>query len=157
MEIWGTFIKRGVPCRLVLKPLGTAVYDTPSAQPRLQGAVPIHAQLNVVDLMRRILILEVRTEVHRLTIRNRLTRPRVVGVVVNSHRLARPIPDRGHIVLHTLTSTISVPLELIAVGLTSPIVWDGTTEVGEKRYLTSRAFLLEFAAENTVNFKKSTV
>jgi len=34
---------------------------------------------------------------------------------------------------------------------------DGTTEIGEKMYLTSRAFLLEFAAENTVNFKKSTV
>ncbi|ERH18136.1 hypothetical protein HMPREF1549_02027 [Actinomyces johnsonii F0510] len=84
--------------------------------------------------MRRILILEVRTEVHRLTIRNRLTRPRIVGVVVNSHRLARPIPDRGHIVLHTLTSTISVPLELIAVGLTSPIVWDGTTEVGNRSF-----------------------
>ena len=34
---------------------------------------------------------------------------------------------------------------------------DGTTEGGEKSYLTSRVFLLEFAAENTVNFKKSTV
>lgn len=88
------------------------------------------------EAMGGIIVLEVVDQVGGGACRNDLRISPITRVEIDGHRQTGPILDRGHLILHALALTGTVPLELITAGPRITIIGDRGGEVGQRPALS---------------------